>query len=89
MEDEVADARLQLVLARQQEIQRQLNVALEGSVREVLVTGLGKTPGTLSGRTTCHRIVHFPVEEVVAPIGTIANVRIERALPHSLVGALV
>jgi tRNA-2-methylthio-N6-dimethylallyladenosine synthase len=85
----IADSRLQIVLARQQEIQRQLNGTLEGSVQEVLVTGPGRRPGTLTGRTICHRIVHFPAEPETALVGRLTSVRIERALPHSLLGTRV
>jgi tRNA-2-methylthio-N6-dimethylallyladenosine synthase len=89
IEEEVANDRLQMLLGRQQEIQHELNRALEGSVREVLITGLGRKPGTLSGRTACHRIVHFPIDGTESRVGSLAEVRIERALPHSLLGRFV
>ena len=53
----------------------------------VLVTGLGTTPRALAGRTTCHRIVHFEAAQEEAPLGSITPVRIEKANPHSLMGA--
>jgi tRNA-2-methylthio-N6-dimethylallyladenosine synthase len=89
VEMEVADQRLQSLLARQQEIQRSLNEELEGAEREVLVTGMGRRPGTMNGRTSCHRIVHFPLEDDRMPIGRLVRVRIEQAMPHSLLGTLV
>ena len=88
-DEQVADNRLQTLLGRQQEIQHALNQALEGSEQEVLITGMGRKPGTLSGRTTCHRIVHFPIDGVDATVGSLATIKIERALPHSLLGNLV
>ena len=85
--EEVAAARLQALFARQDEIQRQLNAALVGETREVLVTGYGKEPGTLSGRTDCHRIVHFPAAGSPPP-GSLVRVKIARAHAHSLTGEL-
>ena len=91
IEEAIADDRLQRLLARQQRIQSRLNRSLEGSTRQVLVTGWGRKPGTLTGRTTCHRIVHFPAEEEGSPtaLGTLTTVRIEQALPHSLLGRAI
>ena len=65
-------------------IQRELNRDLIGQEHEVLVTGWGKRPGTQTGRTACHRIVHFPVEQGPVPLGQLTRVRIEAALAHSL-----
>jgi tRNA-2-methylthio-N6-dimethylallyladenosine synthase len=85
---EVADARLQRLFALQTEIQRALNNELVGTSQTVLVTGWGKKPGTMTGRTPCHRIVHFPIGESAAPtLGRLTAVRIETALPHSLTGS--
>ena len=52
------------------------------------MTGWGKTPGSQSGRTPCHRIVHFePAAGAAVDPGQLTRVRIEQALPHSLRGA--
>jgi tRNA-2-methylthio-N6-dimethylallyladenosine synthase len=88
--NEVAAARLQILLARQESIQRQLNEALVGTRMPVLVTGDGDEPGAYAGRTTCHRIVHFHSPDFnVSPLGTITPVVIEKANPHSLLGRSV
>jgi tRNA-2-methylthio-N6-dimethylallyladenosine synthase len=84
--DAVADERLQRLFALQQEIQRELNQALVGEEHEVLVTGWGKQPGVQTGRTTCHRVVHFDGGADPVPLGQLARVRIDKALPHSLLG---
>lgn len=87
---EVADRRLQALFALQTDIQRALNEALVGEEREVLVTGWSKREGYQMGRTPCHRIVHFPVAEGGAvAFGTLTRVRIDSALPHSLMGERV
>lgn len=80
----LAAERLQRLLATQETIQRQLNQHLVGTEHEVLVTGWGKHPGTQTGRTTCHRIVHFPTGPTETPLGHLTRVRIESALAHSL-----
>ena len=82
----VADVRLQELFALQQTIQHELNEDLVGSTMEVLVTGPGRDPETLTGRTSCHRVVHFPDKDLGIPLGHLTEVRIERALPHSLLG---
>jgi len=84
----VADERLQRVLALQNEIQEELNGALVGRELEVLVTGEGRGEGRFQGRTSCHRIVHFDAPSRSVAPGTFQRVRIDRALPHSLLGSL-
>lgn len=85
VEPEVAQRRLQELLALQTSIQRQLNAVLVGEEIEILVSGSGKEPGSQQGRTPCHRIVHF---RPPAPyrLGSLTRVRIEAALSHSLRG---
>jgi tRNA-2-methylthio-N6-dimethylallyladenosine synthase len=88
----IADRRLQSLLAMQTRIQLELNRELETRELEVLVTSRGREPERRVGRTACHRLVHFqaPLDEpeTCAP-GSMVRVRIERALPHSLVGQLI
>jgi len=88
VEPATADRRLQEILGLQEAIQRAQNEELVGARFEVLVTGSGKRPGMLVGRTPCHRIVHFaaPAGSTAAP-GTLAGVEIRQAFPHSLIGA--
>lgn len=81
---EVAAARLQRLFALQDGIQRELNQDQVGREHEVLVTGWGKQPGTQTGRTSCHRIVHFPADPEAVPLGHLTRVTIEAALAHSL-----
>ena len=86
VDDAVASRRLQTMNDVQNAIQRELNTALVGESFEVLVTGWGKQPGALSGRTSCHRIVHFPAGEEPPAIGSLCSVTVEQAFPHSLLG---
>ncbi len=83
----VASARLARLLLEQQDIQRELNRSLEGSVLEVLVDGLDKQGRRASGRTPCNRVTNI---EGAAPLppGTFASVRVTRGYPNSLLGSL-
>jgi tRNA-2-methylthio-N6-dimethylallyladenosine synthase len=83
---EIAAERLQRLFALEDGIQRELNRELVGQEHEVLVTGWGKQPGTQTGRTSCHRIVHFPSGPDPVPLGQLTRVHIEEALAHSLLG---
>ena len=58
-------------------------------VEEVLVEGASKNDATQrSGRTRQGKLVHFPGGEHSAPAGSYVNVRIVRAAPHWLQGAM-
>ena len=85
----VASDRLQRLLDLQNRIQAEVNSALVGREMEVLVTGFGKLPGKLAGRTSCHRIVHFDGGEAALRPGTMARLQITRSHPHSLLGSLL
>lgn len=89
VDSEVASERLQRLFALQEKIQREINEKLVGEELEVIVTGWGKQPGTQTGRTPCHRVIHFPVGDQPASLGSVTRVQIETALPHSLLGRLV
>jgi tRNA-2-methylthio-N6-dimethylallyladenosine synthase len=86
VDPEVASERLQRLFALQDGIQREIHQSLVGETFEIVVTGWGKQPGTQTGRTPCHRIVHFPVGASPVTLGDVTQVRIESALPHSLLG---
>ncbi len=86
---EVADERLQRLFALQDGIQRALNEELVGEEHTVVVTGWGRRPGVQAGRTACHRIVHFETGAEPVALGKLARVRVEKALPHSLLGTRI
>lgn len=85
----VANRRLQELFRLQEGIQRELNEGLVGTTQEVLVTGWGRNAGDQTGRTSCHRIVHFPGGEVPVPLGSLTRVKVGEALPHSLLGTRI
>jgi tRNA-2-methylthio-N6-dimethylallyladenosine synthase len=96
-------ARLQALLAFQESVTFGKHQALVGSVQEVLTEGFSKrpAPGAMAqgsrkqwtGRTAGNKIVHFFAEgqhsdaEPIGP-GRMVQVRIDRALAHSLWGCL-
>lgn len=86
---EVADQRLQRVFKAQSAIQRALNEELVGSEFDLLVTGWSRRAGHQSGRTDCHRIVHFPVADRPVETGSLVRVRTLQAYDHSLMGELL
>ena len=68
---------------------RRLSDALVGSTQRILVEGPSKKdPKELMGRTDCFRVVNFEVPESVHSrlIGQMVDVRITRALSHTLRG---
>ncbi len=83
---EVADRRLQELFALQQSIQSEINRGLVGETFDTLVTNWGKRPGTQTGRTPCHRLIHFPYGDAPFELGSTTQVTVEEGLPHSLVG---
>jgi tRNA-2-methylthio-N6-dimethylallyladenosine synthase len=88
VDPETADRRLQELFRVQRRIQSDINQTLVGRTFDVLVTAWGNRPGTQTGRTACHRLVHFPFVEP-RELGTLTRVEIEEALPHSLIGRQV
>lgn len=86
---EEANRRLQALFAVQGEIQHELNQELEGETYDILVTQWGKKAGTQTGRTPCHRLIHFEYGDQPKELGTLATVKVEKGLPHSLLGSLV
>jgi tRNA-2-methylthio-N6-dimethylallyladenosine synthase len=88
VDPKVASERLQRLFQLQEEVQREINQGLVGKELEVIVTGWGRQPGTQTGRTPCHRVVHFAAGSDPAALGSMARVEVESAFPHSLLGRL-
>ena len=86
VDPDVASERLQRLFALQEGIQRQINAGLVGKDFEVIVTGWGKQPGTQTGRTPCHRVIHFETGPEPVTLGNVTRVQVEEAFAYSLVG---
>jgi len=94
---ELASERLQRLFDTQAPIQLELNQEMVGRSLEVLVTGWNQRSGEagelggleLTGRTTCHRVVHFPADpDQLTPLGSMTTVKITAAYPHSLLASV-
>jgi tRNA-2-methylthio-N6-dimethylallyladenosine synthase len=97
----IGNQRLQAILQLQEQIVRKKNKALVGTEQSVLVEGFSKkqeqpertagmSAAEFTGRTAGQKIVNFTCPEettrrVIGP-GELVNVKIERALAHSLKG---
>jgi len=77
-----ADARLQTLQALLRDQQAAFNAACDGLAMPVLVTGPGRRPGQMGGRSPYLQPVHFAGPETLA--GTIVTVRIVQGTPTSL-----
>jgi tRNA-2-methylthio-N6-dimethylallyladenosine synthase len=84
--ESVKDERLQRLLDLLRVQQTEFNRRTEGQVLPVLVTGPGRRPGQIGGRTPCLQPVHFPGPDGLA--GTEVMVRIDAATTTSLSGTL-
>lgn len=89
----VKSIRLQRLLELQEQLTRGKNETLTGTVQEVLVEGcnLATEEGRpqWNGRTGTNKIVHFEADELtsITP-GMLVDIKIDRALSHSLLGKM-
>jgi tRNA-2-methylthio-N6-dimethylallyladenosine synthase len=83
--------RLQQLQALIDENVQRISATRVGTVQRILVVGPSrKDPRELMGRTECNRIVNFDGGAGAAGlVGTLLDLRITQALPHSLRGTLV
>ena len=86
VDPDTASERLQRLFELQEGIQREINQGLVGKELEVIVTGWGKQPGTQTGRTPCHRVIHFEFGTEPVPLGGVTRVQVETAFSYSLLG---
>jgi tRNA-2-methylthio-N6-dimethylallyladenosine synthase len=83
----LASERLARLMDLQQDIQRTINNGLVGSQLEVLVEGLDRKGGRLSGRSACNRVVNF--DGTGPRVADFVDVLVEKGLPNSLSGRLL
>lgn len=84
--DDVKGRRLSEVIALQRGISLAINLKLAGKEEEVMVTGLGRERGQLTGRTPGFKIVNFSGSPEL--IGSLVRVMITGTGPVSLRGEL-
>ncbi|WP_041522549.1 tRNA (N6-isopentenyl adenosine(37)-C2)-methylthiotransferase MiaB [Gilvimarinus agarilyticus] len=86
---EVKKQRLKILQDRITQQSQQISRQMVGNIERVLVSGYSKKdPGQLSGRTENNRVVNFRADDP-ALIGKFADIRIDVALPNSLLGTLI
>src|SRR5271169_5003643 len=94
LEDAIPDAekarRLEVLMARQREIQITRYKKYIGTISEVMVEGRNESRGQWIGRTSQNKTLNFTSPETLAPkVGTYVPVRATASFPNSLVGEMV
>jgi tRNA-2-methylthio-N6-dimethylallyladenosine synthase len=86
VKEDVKDARLQTLQHELTQQMRAFNAACVGRTLDVLLTGPGRHPGQLSGRSPYLQAVH--VEAAPTQIGQVLPLRIAAAMTNSLTAQL-
>jgi tRNA-2-methylthio-N6-dimethylallyladenosine synthase len=81
---EVVRERFDRLVALQEPISLDANLAYEGRVADVLIEGKGRKGGS-QGRTRTNKVVNVDDD---LPVGTFVDVRIEHGHPHHLTGVV-
>jgi tRNA-2-methylthio-N6-dimethylallyladenosine synthase len=88
--EEEKSTRLQVLLERQRELQRETYARHIGQTLEVMVEGTLNARGQISGRTTQNKTLNFTTTQPIGPApGSYLNVRVTTAYPNSLVGEAI
>jgi tRNA-2-methylthio-N6-dimethylallyladenosine synthase len=94
LEDAIPDQekarRLEVLNARQKEIQIRSNAAHIGTTFEVMVEGRNVLRNQWVGRTSQNKTLNFSAPEHISPaLGTYVSARVLRSFPNSFLGELV
>ena len=84
--EDIKDRRLQEIQAELRDAQTAFNLRCRGLILPVLITGIGRRPGQIGGRSPYLQPVHL--EASPSLIGTVQNVTIDEATTTSLSGSL-
>jgi tRNA-2-methylthio-N6-dimethylallyladenosine synthase len=88
--DEEKSLRLQILQARQRELQRVSYARHVGEILEVMVEGTNPARNQIVGRSTQNKTVNFTSPQPIAPApGSYARVRVTQSFPNSLLGEVV
>jgi tRNA-2-methylthio-N6-dimethylallyladenosine synthase len=93
LEDAIPDQekarRLEVLMAKQKEIQSTRNKKYIGSTAEVMVEGHNEARGQWIGRTSQNKTLNFTAPQPTAPrVGSYVPVRVTGSFPNSLVGEI-
>jgi tRNA-2-methylthio-N6-dimethylallyladenosine synthase len=87
--EEEKSRRLQILQARQREIQRVNYEKKIGRILEVMVEGKNEARGQLVGRTSQNITLNFTAPENESPaVGNYVNVMVTKSFPNSLAGEM-
>ena len=86
--DQEKARRLEVLMARQKEIQSARNKRYVGNVVKVMVEGRNEARGQWIGRTSQNKTLNFTASEV-PKIGAYADVGVTGSFPNSLIGEMV
>jgi tRNA-2-methylthio-N6-dimethylallyladenosine synthase len=88
--DEEKARRLEVVMARQRDIQVDQNKKYVGTISEALVEGHNEARGQWVGRTSQNKTLNFTASEATMPkLGTYVPVLVTASFPNSLVGEMM
>ena len=88
--DQEKSRRLEVVMARQKEIQTTRYKKYIGTIQEVMVEGKNDARGQWVGRTSQNKTLNFAAPEAASPkLGTYVPVRATVSFPNSLLGEMV
>jgi tRNA-2-methylthio-N6-dimethylallyladenosine synthase len=88
--DEEKARRLEVLMAKQRDIQIARYKKYIGTISEVMVEGRNESRGQWIGRTSQNKTLNFTAPEAVAPaVGSYVPVRATASFPNSLVGEMV
>ena len=93
LEDAIPDQekarRLEVLMAKQREIQIARYKKYIGTTQEVMVEGKNDARGQVIGRTSQNITLNFTTSSEAPETGTYANVLVTKSFPNSLVGRMV
>jgi len=81
--------RLEVLMAKQREIQIARNTNYIGAICEVMVEGHNEARGQWIGRTSQNKTLNFAASEATLPAGSYVPVLVTGSFPNSLVGELL
>ncbi len=94
LEDAIPDQekalRLEVLMAKQKDIQNARNKKYIGSINEVMVEGHNEARGQWIGRTSQNKTLNFTATDAMAPkVGSYVPVRVTGSFPNSLIGEIM
>jgi tRNA-2-methylthio-N6-dimethylallyladenosine synthase len=87
--EEEKSGRLEVLMAKQREIQVERSKKYVGTTLEVMVEGHNEARGQWIGRTSQNKTLNFTAQNVVPSTGSYVPVTVTRSFPNSLVGEMV